>query len=129
YSRKRFLRVQCVKRRKHQMAGFRGKQCRFYGFEVAHFADENHVRILTERTAKRFGERTRINIDLALRYERFFIFVKEFDRVLDRYDMAISIGIYLVHDRGKRRRFARTGRAGKQYQPPIFLCDGAEYRW
>ena len=84
------------------MAGFRRDQSRFDGLQVTHFADQDHVRILTERTAKSLGERTRIDVDLALRYKGFFVAMEKFDRVLDRDDMAVALLVNMVNDRGKR---------------------------
>ena len=60
-----------VQRREHQMAGFGGDEGRLDRLEVAHFADQDHIRVLTQAAAKRLGKITRIDIDLTLRDKRF----------------------------------------------------------
>ena len=45
-----------MQRAESKVAGFRDAQRRFNGFQVAHFADEHHVRIFTKRGAQSVGE-------------------------------------------------------------------------
>ena len=49
--------VEGVQRREHEVAGLGGEQRRFDGLEVAHFADQDDVRILTQGAAQRHRER------------------------------------------------------------------------
>ena len=55
------------------MAGYRGSQCSFDRFVVAHFADEDDVGILSLRPAQGFRERTCINVNFSLRYKRHLV--------------------------------------------------------
>jgi hypothetical protein len=43
----------------HQVAGFGGGQCQADGFQVAHFAHQDDVRVFTQRRAQRFVEAMR----------------------------------------------------------------------
>src|SRR5882724_7696492 len=87
-----------------------GGDCR----EIAHFADEHDVRILTQGAAERFGEVRNVYADFALHHDRLFMLVVIFDRVFHRDDMAIEVLVDVVYHRGKSRRLAGTGRPGHQ---------------
>src|SRR5437763_14222016 len=54
---------------------------------VAHLADEDHVRVFTQRRAQSVGERQRVRPDLALVDQALLRFVHELDRVLDGEDV------------------------------------------
>ena len=45
-----------------QVAGFRNAQRRLDGFQVAHFADQHHVRVFAQGGAQRVGERLGIGV-------------------------------------------------------------------
>ena len=81
----RLGRVERVQRREHEVAGFGGEQAGFDRLEVAHFADQNDVRILAQRAAQRLRERARVDRDLALVDDRLVVAVEELDRILDRH--------------------------------------------
>src|SRR4029453_1967735 len=53
--------------------------------------------------------------------------MNEFDRFFDGDDVAREVDVYVVKNRGQRRRFARTGRTSHQNesaaQMPEFLDD------
>ena len=49
-------RVERVQGGKHQMAGFRGEEPGLDRLEVAHFADQDDVRVLSQRAAQGVGE-------------------------------------------------------------------------
>jgi hypothetical protein len=50
-----------VQRAEDQMAGLRGGQRYAGGFHIAHFTDEDHVRILAKNMFERGGKRGRID--------------------------------------------------------------------
>jgi hypothetical protein len=114
--------------RENQMPGFGGDQRGFDGFQIAHFADQNHVRVLAQRAAQGFGKRARVNVDFALRDKGFFVFVEKFNRVFDRHDVRIARLIDVIDHRRKRRRFARTGRSRDQNQAALFVGDTVQNR-
>ena len=61
-----FRGVQSVQGRENQVAGFGGQQSGGNGFQVAHFADQNHVGVLTQGGAQRGGEIRSVDFDFAL---------------------------------------------------------------
>ena len=82
--------------------------------EVAHLADEDHVRVLAERGAEGLAEAGRVDADLALVDDAALVAVHELDRILDREDVVGAVAVDLVDHRGERRRLARAGRAGHE---------------
>ena len=86
----RFRRVERVKRREDEVAGFGREQRRLDGLEVAHFADEDDVGILTQRAAERMRKRARVDRHLALIDDRAVVAVQELDRIFDRHHVRRS---------------------------------------
>ena len=105
-----------VQRAEHHVARFGGGDGRFDRFQVAHFADQDHVRVLPQGAADRLGEARHIDADLALVDRRFLVVVIELDRVFDRDDVVIDVLVDVVDQAGQRRAFARAGRPGDQEQ-------------
>jgi hypothetical protein len=50
----------------HQVAGFGRRQRQADGFQVAHFADQDDVRVFAQRRAQGVGERQGMRADFAL---------------------------------------------------------------
>ena len=48
------------------MTRFGGADGGFDGFQVAHFTDQNHVRVLTQHASERFRERRYVDTKFAL---------------------------------------------------------------
>jgi hypothetical protein len=110
----RFGRIQRVQRREHEMARLGRDQRGLDRVHVAHFADQNHVGVLTQGRAKTGRVLRRIEADLALCDHREAVVVHEFDRVLDRDDVQCARAVDEIHHRGERRALARAGRAGQK---------------
>src|SRR5436190_13998650 len=110
------------------MTGLRGDQSSLDRFEVSHFAYKDHIWILSERPSKRLSECPGINIDLTLSDKGKLVFMQEFDRILDRNDMAVSCGVYVVDDRRQCGRFTGTGRAGHEDEAPHLVRDRVYHR-
>ena len=60
------------------------------------------------------GEIGAVHTDLALADQAALGLVHEFDRVLDRQDVAVHAAVHLVDHRRQGRRLARTGLAGHE---------------
>src|SRR4030095_2009604 len=99
-----------VKSGQRQVAGFRDTEGRFDRLEVAHFADENDVRVFAQRSAQRVRKALGVAVDLTLVDETALMLVDELDRVLDGEDVIVAFLVDLVDHRGKRRRLAGSGR-------------------
>jgi len=61
------------------VAGFGGEKRGGNGFKVAHFANEDDVRVLAKGGAERGGKVCGIHFDFALIDEAAFVAVKKFD--------------------------------------------------
>src|SRR5690606_24060506 len=81
-----------------------------------HFADENNFRRLTQSRTKRRCKIRCVRMKLALMDRTELVFVAEFDRVFDRDDVIFLCRINKINNRGERRRFTRTGRAGNEHE-------------
>ena len=106
-----------MQRPENEVAGFGGFDRDRNGIEIAHFADEQDIRVLAECGTQRVLERIGVVVDLSLIDEAFLVFVDKFDRVLDRDDMVLAPLVYLIDHRAQRRRFAGTGRTGHDHKP------------
>ena len=91
-----------VQRAEHEVAGLRRFDRDRHGLEIAHFADQHHVRILPQRGAKRLLEPAGVETDLALRDDAALARMHELDRILDREDVVRARAIHEVHHRGQR---------------------------
>jgi hypothetical protein len=109
-----FDRIQRVQRGKNHVAGFGRVQSGADGFEVAHFADQDDVRILTQAGAQRGGKRWGIDFHFALVDVTLFVAVQKFDWVFDGDDVLGASGIDAVHHGSEGRGL--TGARNARYQ-------------
>ena len=103
-----------VERTEHEVARFGGGDGRADRLEVAHFAHEDHVGVLTEGAADGLGEARHVRADFALGDERLARGVVEFDRVLDRDDVHAAFAVDDVDHRGEGGGLAGARRAGHE---------------
>src|SRR5438309_8723702 len=94
-------RVQC---REYQVASLGGSERRLYGLIIAHLAYQDHIRILAQSAAQRFGKAARIDIDFALIYIAFLVSVQKLDRVFNCDDMVGSGRVDVFDYRSQRCR-------------------------
>ena len=109
-ARQRLRRVVGVQGREHQVAGLRGLDGDFRGFEVADFADHHHVRILAQEGAQRRGEGQAhlvVDVDLVDAGQ------VDFRRVLRGGDVRV-FRVQDVEAGVQRHGLARAGGAGDQ---------------
>ena len=76
-----------MQRAEHQVTRFSGGDGRTDRLEVAHFADEDDVRVLTQGAANGLGEARDVVTDFTLGHERLGGLVIEFDRVFNGDDV------------------------------------------
>ena len=115
----RLVGVVGVQRAEHQVPGLGEVERGLDGLEVAHLADQDHVRRLAQRALERGGERRGVDADFALRDHAALVRVDELDRVLDGEDVPARVLIAVVDQRGERGRLARAGGAGHQDQAAL----------
>ena len=77
------------------------------------------VGVLAQHVLQRAREPVRVGADLALVHDAALVLVQELDRVLDRHDVALALGVDDVDHAGERRRLARPGRAGDDHEPAL----------
>ena len=70
--------------------GLRRRDRRLDRLQVAHFADQDHVRVLPQGAADRLGETGHVHADFPLVDRRLLVRVIELDRVLDRDDVVVD---------------------------------------
>ena len=119
----RLGRVEGVQRREHEVAGLGSGERGLDGLQVAHFADEDHVRVLAQRALESLTEAHRVDADFALVDDRPLVADEELDRVLDRHDVAGLVGVDVVDHRGEGGRLARAGRSGHQDEAALLAGD------
>ena len=105
-----------VERREGQVTRFSDRQSRGDRFQVAHFADQDYVRIFAQSVLERVRKRLGIASDLALIDDAFLMLVDELDRIFYRDDMAFSLAVDLVDHRGESGRFSGAGWPGDENQ-------------
>jgi len=93
------------------------------GLQVAHLADQDHVRVLAQRAAQRVGERPGVRADLALVDEAALGRVHELDRILDRQDVRVPGLVDDVDHRRKGGRLAGARRPGHQDEPALARAE------
>src|SRR6267378_1205395 len=121
-----FRRGARMQRAEHEVSGFGAGQREADGLEIAHFAHEDHVRVLAQGAAQGIGERQRVRSDLALVDQALFRLVHEFDRVLDGEDVALLVFVELVDHGGERRGLARARGPGHQDDAARLIDDLGE---
>ena len=105
------------------MAGFGGEHRGGDRFQVAHFADEDDVRILTKCGAQRGREGRCVHFHFALVDETFLVAVQIFDRVFNGDDVLGAERIDAVDHRGQRGGLTGTGGAGGQNQATLLFAN------
>jgi hypothetical protein len=112
-----------VKRSENEVAGCCGSQRQFDGFKIAHFPDENNVRVFAQGTAQSGTERLRVQSDFAMIYQASLALVHEFDRVLDSDDVILSRLVRVVHDRRKSRGLPAARWTRDEDESFMKLCE------
>lgn len=90
------------------------------GFEVAHFTDEDDIRIHTKGPAKSFFEATHIGADFSLAESGLIVLMEILDGIFEGDYMLIVIMIDEVEHGSKGSGFPGTSRAGNEQKPSGF---------
>src|SRR5260370_3673211 len=91
-----------MQRRENEVSRFTDRQRGVDGREVAHFADENDVRILTQDILESGLESLGVRTHLSLVDDRHLVRMQVLDWILDRENVQALLGVDLVDDGGKR---------------------------
>ena len=113
---------------KHQMTGFRGGKGGFDGIEVPHFADEDHIRVLTEDGPEAVGIGAGIGPDLPLVDDAFVRGVHILDGVLQGDDMGLTGMVDPVQHGSQGGGLTGAGFAGDQHNAGTVIFKVAHRR-
>ena len=100
---------------KHQMAGFGCRERQRNRLIIAHFAEQNNIRVFAQSALQGRGKTLRIATDFALRNNRINFGMHKFNRVFDGDNMLAALSVNLIDQRGERGRFTRPGGPGHQH--------------
>src|SRR5882724_12085426 len=123
-----FRRVESVQSGQHEVAGFGGEQRGGDSFQDAHFADQNHVRVLTQSGAQGGGKICRVHFDFALVDETALVAVQKLDGVFDGDQVVGAIGVNAVNHRGKCGGLTGTGCSGDEHQAALLVANLVDHR-
>ena len=105
------------------MAGFSRMQGGGDSFQVTHFADQDDVGILTERSAQGGSEGRSIDADFALVHVSLFVAVQEFDGIFDGDDMFGAGRVHAIDHGRQRGGLTGTSNAGDEHQTARHVAD------
>ncbi len=108
---------------KNQVASFGSQQSGRNGFQVAHFADQNYIRILTESGAQCGREIRGVHFDFALVDETTLVAMQKLDRVLDGDQVIGPRGVDAVNHRGKSGGLTRAGGSRDEDQAALLFAN------
>ena len=117
-----------VHRRKHEVPRLGRLERGLGGLGVAELADQDRVRVLTERAAQGLGEARRVEAHFALVDDRQMVGVEDLDRILDRHDVRAARAVDAVEHRRERGRLAGAGGPGDEDEPALFFGEGLNAR-
>ncbi len=109
--------VLCVERGEDEVSRFGGGDGGGDGFKVAHFADEDDVGVLPERTLEGLGEALGVDAHLPLVDDALFGDINVLDGIFDSDDVLPAGGVDHLKERGERGAFSVSGGTGHQEEP------------
>src|SRR5207245_8376765 len=103
------------------VAGLSSLQRGLRSLSIAQLADQDDVRILTERAAQGLAEVVRVESDLALVDNARVVWMQDLDRVLDRDDVLLPCPVHAVDHCGERRRLSGARCTRDEYEPAVLV--------
>ncbi len=100
----------------HQVTGLGRGHGQTNGFQIAHLAHQYDVRVFPQRRAQGVAEALGVAVHFPLVYQAAFVFVHEFDGILDGEDVVMEVLVDVVDHGRQGSGLARTGRTGHQHQ-------------
>ena len=100
----------------HQVAGLSGGDRQLNGFQVTHFAHQDHIRIFPQGCPQGIGKTAGVVIELALVHHTLHRSIGEFDRILNRENMFSTVFIDVVENGCQGGGLAGSGWSGHQHQ-------------
>ena len=103
------------------------RRCRLDGFQIAHFADQHHIRVFTKCGAQGVGKALGVGMQFTLVNHAVLIHVHELDRILDGEDVIVPLAVDLVDHGRQRCGFAGAGRPRYQHQAARLIAELAHH--
>ena len=107
----------------NEVTGFGRRHGHGNRFRIAHFADEDHVRVFPQGRADAFRETRQVRVQFPLHDLAALALVHKFDRVFEADDIEISVPVDVVDHRRKCRGFARSGRARHEHHALVMITE------
>jgi hypothetical protein len=117
-----------MERGERQVSRLGNLQGGFNRLEIPHLANEHDVRILAEGGTQCVRKTVRIRVNFTLIDQTVLVRMDVLDRVLDRQNVVLTLGIDLVDHRGECRGLAAAGRAGDQHEAARALGQHGQHR-
>ncbi len=99
------------------MSGLGDSQGRFDGLQIPHLPDEDHIGVLAQDMFQRYRETEGIGVYLSLVQDASLVRMDVFNRVLNGYDVGVSLLIDLIDHGCQGGGFAAAGGSGDQEEP------------
>ena len=104
----RFGRARSVQRSENKVTGGGRGQRQLDRFEIAHFTDEQDVRIFAQSAAQGRRKRACVHAHFAVVHEAILAAMHKLDRIFDRDDVIVALHIRVIHHRRQRGRLCRN---------------------
>ena len=118
-----------MQRRDHQVTGFRSLHCRLDRLGVAHFTNEDHIGILTQRRAETDAKTLGVHPHFPLRHRTLQVAVHMFNGVLQREDVLLMGIINGVHHRRHGTRLPGARHTSYQHHAALRLGNALQHGW
>jgi hypothetical protein len=115
--------VDRVQRRQDEVTGLGRLQGRLHRLDVAHLADEDHIRVLSEDAAQALVEGQRVDPDLTLGDDRLLVRVQDLDGVLQGDDVHPVAGVDVIDHGPDGRRLPRPGGSGDEDEAAVLVAQ------
>src|SRR5688572_12032237 len=122
-------RAWCVKGSENKVACGCSRDRQLDRFQVAHFAHQNDVGILAQRSAQCSGKRLRVKTDFPVIHQTPLTLVHELNRILDCNDVVSADLVGVVDNGGQGCRLSAARRARHQDQSLVKLGELFHYWW
>ena len=118
-----------MQRTEHQVPGLGSGHRHADGLGIAHFTDEDDVRIFAHRGTNAIGESGYVGMEFALHYLGLLAAVDELDGVFKGNDVHPARTVQVIDHRGEGGALARTRGASDENHALVIVQQAGDYRW
>ena len=121
--------VNRMKSAQYKVSGFCRSYRRGYRLQVAHLADENHIRVMAKRMLQRIRKRAGIVTQVALRYETLLVLMQKLNRVFNSDHVPGLMLVEKVNHCRQGRALPAAGGTGNQNKATRLHYEGLTDFW